>query len=48
MTDGIEIRHELRAGDLGRIITLHGECYDALPGFERNAEAGKRVVALPM
>lgn len=29
----VSIRHELRAGDLGRIIELHGECYDALPGF---------------
>jgi N-acetylglutamate synthase-like GNAT family acetyltransferase len=33
MTDDLQIRHELRAGDLGRIITLHGECYDGLPGF---------------
>lgn len=29
----ISVRHDLRAGDLGRIIELHGECYDSLPGF---------------
>jgi N-acetylglutamate synthase-like GNAT family acetyltransferase len=39
MTDDIEIRHELRAGDLGRIVTLHGECYDSLPGFGITFEA---------
>ena len=36
MTEGISIRHELRIGDLGRIVTLHGECYDTLPGFGIN------------
>jgi GNAT superfamily N-acetyltransferase len=35
----ITIRHELRAGDLGRIIELHGECYDSLPGFGITFEA---------
>ena len=35
----ITIRHELRAGDLGRIIELHGECYDDLPGFGITFEA---------
>ena len=39
MTENIEIRHELRAGDLGRITTLHGECYQSLPGFGITFEA---------
>ena len=39
MTDTIDIRHELRAGDLGRIISLHGRCYDLLPGFGLRFEA---------
>jgi GNAT superfamily N-acetyltransferase len=39
MTEGISIRHELRIGDLGRIVTLHGECYDTLPGFGITFEA---------
>lgn len=39
MTDTISIRHDLRTGDLGRIIALHGEAYDALPGFGLNFEA---------
>ena len=29
----ITIRDDLRAGDLGRIIALHGKCYDVVPGF---------------
>jgi GNAT superfamily N-acetyltransferase len=33
------IRHDLRAGDLGRVIALHGKCYDALPGFGVTFEA---------
>jgi len=33
MSHNIEIRDELRTGDLGRIIALHGKCYSALPGF---------------
>lgn len=39
MTDEITIRHELSAGDLGRVIELHGKAYDDLPGFGRNFEA---------
>ncbi len=39
MTHDIDIRHELRVGDLGRIITLHGEVYDALPGYGLAFEA---------
>ena len=37
--DDISVRSELRAGDLGRIIALHGECYDVVPGFGRAFEA---------
>ncbi|NCF74400.1 MAG: GNAT family N-acetyltransferase [Gammaproteobacteria bacterium] len=39
MTADIDIRHELQAGDLGRIVALHGECYDSLPGFGLAFEA---------
>ncbi|MDJ0751037.1 MAG: GNAT family N-acetyltransferase [Woeseiaceae bacterium] len=39
MTDGISIRHDLRTGDLGRVIALHGTCYDHLPGFGLTFEA---------
>jgi len=39
MTGEISIRHELHTGDLGRIISLHGTAYDALPGFGLNFEA---------
>ncbi len=39
MTDDISIRDELRIGDVGRIVTLHGECYDTLPGFGITFEA---------
>jgi len=39
MPDNIDIRHELRPGDLGRIIALHGECYELLPGFGLTFEA---------
>ncbi len=35
----MKIRHNLRAGDLGRIIALHGKCYDPLPGFGLTFEA---------
>jgi len=33
MTHDISIRHDLRVGDLGRVIALHGRVYDALPGY---------------
>ncbi|MCG8370599.1 MAG: GNAT family N-acetyltransferase [Proteobacteria bacterium] len=39
MADDILIRHELRPGDLGRIIALHGRCYAALPGYGIRFEA---------
>ena len=39
MPHNIEIRDELRAEDLGRIIALHGKCYDRLPGFGLKFEA---------
>ena len=39
MTGEIGIRHDLRTGDLGRVIALHGTAYDALPGFGLNFEA---------
>ena len=35
----IDIRHDLRPGDLGRLVALHGECYDSLPGFGLAFEA---------
>ena len=35
----IRIRDELRCGDLGRIITLHGVVYQPLRGFGLNFEA---------
>lgn len=33
------IRHDLRPGDLGKLIALHGECYDHLPGYGLTFEA---------
>ncbi len=36
---GIRIRDELRCGDLGRIITLHGIVYEPLGGFGLRFEA---------
>lgn len=39
MPGDITIRHDLRVGDLGRIIALHGEVYDALPGYGLAFEA---------
>lgn len=35
----VVIRHDLRPGDLGRIVTLHGEAYAPLPGFGSRFEA---------
>lgn len=37
--DNTSIRSELRPGDLGRLIALHGECYDLLPGYGLAFEA---------
>ena len=39
MTDTITIRHDLRTGDLGRVIALHGKVYDTLPGYGLAFEA---------
>jgi GNAT superfamily N-acetyltransferase len=39
MTDDISIRTDLRPGDLGRIISLHGEVYDPLGGYGLTFEA---------
>ena len=39
MLKDITIRHDLRVGDLGRIIALHGEVYDTLPGYGLAFEA---------
>jgi GNAT superfamily N-acetyltransferase len=39
MNNDITIRHDLRVGDLGRIIALHGEAYAVLPGFGLAFEA---------
>ena len=39
MSSEISLRSGLRAGDLGRIIELHGKAYDALPGYGLTFEA---------
>lgn len=39
MSSDISIRHELRSGDLGRIVSLHGEAYAPLAGFGLRFEA---------
>ncbi len=39
MAAAITIRHELKSGDLGRIVSLHGEAYAPLPGFGQRFEA---------
>lgn len=39
MKNGIDIRHDLRPGDLGRLISLHGECYSLLEGYGIRFEA---------
>ena len=39
MAAAINIRHELTSGDLGRIVSLHGEAYAPLPGFGQRFEA---------
>lgn len=35
----ITIRHDLRPGDLGRIVSLHGEAYEPLGGYGLRFEA---------
>ncbi len=35
----LSIRHELRCGDLGRIVSLHGETYEPLGGYGLRFEA---------
>lgn len=39
MSNDIETRHDLRCGDLGRIVELHGEVYDPIGGFGLRFEA---------
>jgi len=39
MSDELNIRSELRVGDLGRIATLHGEAYEPLGGYGLRFEA---------
>ena len=39
MNTDVSIRHDLRPGDLGRVIELHGRCYDTLPGYGLKFEA---------
>lgn len=39
MNHDISIRGDLRVGDLGRIIALHGKVYDVLPGYGLAFEA---------
>ena len=39
MAADITIRHDLTSGDLGRIVSLHGEAYASLPGFGQRFEA---------
>lgn len=39
MNSALNIRSDLRVGDLGRITTLHGETYDPLGGYGLRFEA---------
>lgn len=39
MSADISIRHELHCGDLGRIVSLHGEAYEPLGGYGLRFEA---------
>ena len=37
--DRIEIRHEFKAGDIGRLVELHGLLYNQEYGFDHTFEA---------
>ena len=39
MSDALSIRHDLRCGDLGHIVSLHGEAYELLGGYGLRFEA---------
>ncbi len=39
MSADTSIRTDLRPGDLGKVIALHGKCYENLPGFGLRFEA---------
>lgn len=39
MSDDVSIRSDLRAGDLGHIVSLHGEAYEPLGGYGLKFEA---------
>lgn len=39
MSDAPAIRHDLRCGDLGDLIALHGRAYEAVEGFGLKFEA---------
>jgi N-acetylglutamate synthase-like GNAT family acetyltransferase len=39
MFNELSIRHELRCGDLGRIVSLHGETYESLGAYGLRFEA---------
>ena len=39
MSDDLTIRHDLRCGDLGRLIALHGEAYESLGAYGLRFEA---------
>ena len=39
MSEQLSIRHDLRCGDLGRIVSLHGEAYEPLGGYGLRFEA---------
>ena len=39
MSDELTIRHDIRSGDLGRLISLHGETYESLGAYGLRFEA---------